>query len=161
MTGDAHMIAVFEQLDELIAQYGELPGAGDEIKRRVTRLRYRPEYAAVLNEPAAAMLWLLGQEHERDDELCCAYWVYQEAAELVPAASAHRARERLEELSEDACVLASAEACLELKRCHEMYERAEGLLKVNPSRARQIFGEIVERAPEDSEIYRAALNQIN
>ena len=157
---DDHVIDVFEQFDELIRDYGELPAVGNEIKRRVTTLRRRPEYAAALNEPAAAALWAEGQEYERADELCCAYWVYQEAVELLPAPSAHRARQRFEELSADACVVASAKTCRDLQWCHEMYQRAEQLLKGNPGRARELFGQIVLRAPSDSLIYRAAQQYI-
>ena len=124
------------------------------------KLRRQPEYASVLNELAAKSLWELGQEHERDDQLCCAYWVYKRAAELTPAPSAVLAKNRFAELDKDPQVVASAEKCRTLQWCHQAYLRADRLLELKPERATELFAEIVSRAPKDSEVYREAKKHV-
>ena len=57
-------------------------------------------------------------------------------------------------------LLASAEACRQLQQCHALYNRAESLVKTWPSRALELHGQIIETAPPDSEIYRAAYERI-
>jgi len=157
---DGRIVAIFHQYDRLIMKYGDLPVVGPEIKAHVAKLRHQPEYAVILNEPAATVLWKLGRQYERDNHLCCAYWTYKEAAELLPAPSAVLASDRFAELTKSPQVVASAETCRELKWCHKAYLRAERLLKVRPESAKEIFAQIVNRAPEDSEVYRAARRQL-
>ena len=67
---------------------------------------------------------------------------------------------RFAELTDDPQVVASAETCRQLKWCHRAYQRAELLLTVKPDRAKEIFAEIVRLAPEDSEVYLAASQQM-
>jgi hypothetical protein len=150
------IIALFRQYDRLVNTYGQVPGVGSQIKAHVAKLRRQPDNASALNEPAAGKLWELGQQHEREDQLCCAYWAYKDAAKLAPAPSAVLARLRFAELAEDPQVVASAETCRELKWCHQAYVRAERLLSAKPEVAGEIYAEIVKRAPADSEVYRAA-----
>lgn len=157
---DRHVLATFREYEEFVDKYGGLPGVGPKIEAHVAKLRHQPVYAAVLNEPMAKKLWNLGQKHEHDDQLCCAYWVYKEAAELKPAPSASLAANRFAELTQDPRVVESAETCRALKWCHGAYLRAEQLLSARPARAKEVFAEIVARAPEDSEVYRAAKKQI-
>ena len=157
---DGRIIALFREYQRLINKYGALPKVGTQIHSHVEKLRHRPEYAAVLNELAAKSLWELGQRHERDDQLCCAYWVYKRAAELMPAPSAVLATNRFAELDKDPKVVASAEQCRELQWCHQAYLRAERLLELKPERAKEVFAEIVSRAPKDSEVYRESLKRI-
>ena len=154
------IVVIFREYKHLVNQYGDLPKVGSKIIAHVEKLRHKPEYAAVLNELAAKSLWLLGQKHERDDHLCCAYWVYKRAAELRPAPSAVLATNRFTKLEEDQQVVASAESCRMLQWCHRAYLRAERLLELKPERATEIFAEIVSRAPEDSEVYREARKHI-
>ncbi len=155
------IVAIFRQYDKLILKYGELPVVGPEIKGHVAKLRHQPEYAVILNEPAAVALLRTARRYEHDHHVCCAYWTYKQAAELVPAPSAVLASDRFDELSKDPEVVASAETCRELKWCHQAYLRAEQLLKARPERAKEVFAEIVRRAPEDSEVYRAAKRQLD
>jgi hypothetical protein len=157
---EAQVTAAFDQYDELAEQYSGVPAVSREIKTHVAKRRARPEFAMVLNEPEAKVLWESGQEHENDDHLCCAYWVYKRAARLVPAPSAERARARLAEMEKDPQIVASAETCRELQICHKIYNRAQKLAKVKPARAKELFAEIVGRAPEDSEVYRAAREHV-
>jgi hypothetical protein len=154
------IVVVFREYDRLAVDYGDLPKVGSQIKAHVEKLRQQPENAAVLNELAAASLWTLGQKHERDDQLCCAYWVYKRAAELVPAPSAILAKNRFTELAENHEVVASAKTCRELQWCHKAYLRAEQLLEAKPENAAELFAEIVRRAPEDSEVYREAKKHV-
>jgi hypothetical protein len=157
---DSSIIGVFRQFDVLIEKYGELPRFGVQLKGHVSKLRHQDEYAVVLNEPPAAALWKLGRKFERDSHLCCAYWIYKQAAELAPAPSAALAKDRYDTMRQDEKVVASAEVCRELRWCHQAYLRAEHLLKVKPDTAKEIFAEIVRRAPEDSEVYIAAKKEI-
>ncbi len=158
--GNSGILAVFQDYDRLIAKYGELPAVGPEIKAHVSKLRHQPEYAVILNEPAATKLWKLGGEYERDNHVCCAYWTYKKAAEFLPAPSAVLASQRFADLAKKPEVVASAETCRELKWCHQAYRRAERLTEANPERAKELYAEIVSRAPADSEVYRAAKQRV-
>ncbi len=150
------ILKAFTDYDEIVSQYGKVPVAGKEITSHVRRQRQKGEYAAVLNESRAKELWELGQQYEKDDERCCAYWAYQEGARLVPAESALRAKERFEEMNKDPQLVQSAKTCRELRRCHEIYRTASMLAEVKPGRAREMYADILRRAPESSEIYRLA-----
>jgi hypothetical protein len=149
-------LEAFEDYDEIQAKYANVPAAKRAITAHVARQRRQPQYAAVLNEERAKQLLELAQRHEQCEELCCAYWVYQEAARLVPAPSALQARQRFDGLAADPEVIRSAQVCRELRWCHSAFERAEMLVKVKPESARDLYGEILRRAPEDSEVHRAA-----
>jgi len=150
------VLEAFQDYDEIVGKYASVPAAKREIAVHVARQRKKPQYAAVLNEAQAKRLLELAQGHEQRQELCCAYWVYQDAARLAPAPSALQARERFEALAADPETVRAAETCRELRWCHKAFQRAEMLAKVKPENARRVFGEIPSRAPEDSEIYRAA-----
>ena len=63
-------------------------------------------------------------------------------------------------MEEDPEIVASAAACRELQECHKIFSRAEKLSKLRQARAKELFAQIVERAPEDSELHRAALLHI-
>jgi hypothetical protein len=150
------VIEAFRQYSELIEQYENVPTVASELRRHVARQRRQPEYAAVLNEPKAKTLWELGQQHEKKGEPCCAYWMYDRSARLVPAPSALRARDRFAEMKRDAAVVAAAETCRCIRECHGAYLIAERLIALKPERAKERLAEIVQRAPEDSEVYRLA-----
>lgn len=152
----ATVLKAFEDYLRLESLYGNVPAVKKEIHAQIARQRARPQYAAVLNEGKAKEWWDLAQKHEKDDQLCCAYWAYQEAKKLAPAPSALKAQERFDELKNDPEIVKSAELCKELRWCHQAFHRASLLASVNPDRAKEIFGEIVSRAPEDTEIHRAA-----
>ncbi len=154
------VVKAFQQYDRLAQKYARLPVVGDEITKHLTRQRGRPTYAAVLNEAKARSLWELAQRYEQRDHQCCAYLVYEEAARLVPAPSARLAQERFAKMSEDPQIVASSESCRELQWCLETYLRAEQLAGQRPDRAKALFQQIAQRAPEDSEVYRAARKRI-
>lgn len=155
-----NILDAFRKYEDLIDQYGGLPGIGPKIEAHVAKLRRQPANAAVLNEAPARKMWDQGQQHEHNDQLCCAYWVYKEAAKLKPAPSASLAADRLAELEHDVQVVTAAETCRELKWCHGTYRLAEQLLSARPERAKELFAAIVARAPQDSEVYQAAKKQI-
>jgi hypothetical protein len=150
------ILKAFADYDEIASQYGKVPEVKKEITSHVAKQRRQAQYAAVLNESRAKELWELGQQYEKDDERCCAYWAYQEGARLVPAESALRAKERFEEMKKDPEVVEAAKTCRELRRCHEIYRTATILAEVRPDRARELYADILRRAPESSEIYRLA-----
>jgi hypothetical protein len=151
---------LFKKYDHLTDDYGEVPRTGHEIEETIARKRLQTEYATVLNEPRSAALWQLGQKHEQQDHACCAYWVYKEAVRLVPAPSALLAQRRLEVMEQDSQLREAAEACRSLQECHRMYRAAEQILASNPERARRLLTQIIEKAPSDSELYRAVSLQL-
>jgi hypothetical protein len=155
------VVEAFQAYDEVVAKYAGVPAAKRELAAHVTKQRKKPEYAAVLNEAQAKRLLELAQGHAERQELCCAYWVYQDAARLVPAPSALQARERFAALGADPETVRAAETCRELRWCHKAFQRAEMLAKLKPENARRVYGEILSRAPADSEIYRAARAEYN
>jgi hypothetical protein len=150
----------FLQYDKLARQYEGVPAIALELRRHVTRLRQQPEYAAVLDEPEARELWNSGQEHERTGEACCAFWAYESAARLEPAPSAVLASVRLAEMKRDPGTVAAAQTCRQIRECHHMYLRAERLIESRPTKAREMFAEILVNAPADSEVRRLATQRV-
>jgi hypothetical protein len=63
-------------------------------------------------------------------------------------------------MKRDPEILASAAACREMQECHKIYNRAEKLMQSKPASARELFDEILRRAPPDSEIHRMARKHI-
>ena len=152
----AQVAAGFERYDRLAEDYRSIPAARRVIERYEAKKRRQPEYAVVLNEPKAKALWDVAQQHEAADHPCCAYWVYREAAGLAPAPSARLAAERLAAVEADPKRMAEAKACRELQKCHQLYRVADRLVKVKPAEAKDLFAQVIARAPADSEVHRAA-----
>jgi len=150
----------FELYDHLVDDYEGVPNVGNKLKSHVARQRSRPSVAVVLNEPEAKTLLETGKQHEAEGHQCCAYWVYRQAARLTPAPSAREAQARFDELEKVPNIIAMAEACREMQRCHQLYARAERVLSDRPDRARELFAEVTRRAPADSEVYRAAQRRL-
>ncbi|MCI0361320.1 MAG: hypothetical protein L0211_22790, partial [Planctomycetaceae bacterium] len=158
---DAVAVAsTFELLDALALEYAGVVTVEDKINDKIKRLKKDAKFAEILQEPTAAELWKLGQEYEEKGEPCCALLVYQQGADLAPAPSARLARERLKELQANKHVVAAAERCQLLQRCHETYRKAQVAIEANPDRARQYLREIIESAPTDTKIYQDARMQI-
>ena len=80
---------------------------------------------------------------------------------MLPAPSASSARQRLEQLKRDPQNIVAAEACRNMQWCHQQYRLAERVAQVAPERARELFVQIVERAPADSTIYAEARKQLD
>lgn len=151
----------FEEYNKLADDYSSVPAVKSELKKHVAAKRRQPYLAAVLNEPKAHTLWQLGQQHEHDGQSCCAYWVYKQAAGLAPAPSAVRASDHFSEMEEDPQLVAAAKACRELRQCHDLYNLAEKIAPHRPDRAKELFTQIVGRAPEESEIHKAARKRVD
>ena len=152
--------AAFHQYDELAEDYGDIPAFKQEIQKHIAQQRRRPDIAVVLNEPEAATLWQLGRQHEDEDHLCCAYWVYEQAARLVPAPSAKSARKRLDEMKQDPEIIAAAKACRQMQECHKTYNLAVRLIEIKPERAKELFATVVLLAPEDSQVHQASRDRL-
>jgi len=150
----------FSQYKQLEDNYDDVPVVNREIRTHVAKQRRRPEIAAVLNEPEAASLLEVARQHEKNNEHCCAFWVHERASKLLPAPSAQISRDRLAEMKQDADAVAAAKACRDVRECQIIYHRAELLIDKRPTRAKELFSEIVRRTPEDSEIHRAALKHV-
>ena len=151
---------IFKDFDALSKQYRQVSPFGSWLTKHVAQQRVRPECAAVLNEPKAAEFWKLGQLHEENDHLCCAYRAYEKAEKFLPAPSAVSAQTRLNKMKQDPKIVAAAKTCAELEWCHRTYQRAEKLRENNPDRTRELFSEIVKRSPADSTVHRAAEEQL-
>ncbi|MCR4413763.1 MAG: hypothetical protein NUV77_15190 [Thermoguttaceae bacterium] len=151
--------AAFRKYDELEYLYGEVPAVKRELAAHLARQRNRPEFAAVLREPEAKEHVAIARQHEQEGDLCCAYWAYQAASGLVPAPSAIDARQRLDEMGKDARLVAEAEACRNVRWCLAQFERASKLERTWPRKAKEIYEEIVRRAPRDSGVFSSAKKQ--
>ncbi len=144
------------QFQELADKYGQVPGIGRTIRFGLSTHLKKPAVRAVLYEPKAKELWRTGQQLETGGHACCAMLVYQEARQAAPAPSALQAQQRLEELSADPANVAAAEACRQLRWCHERFRTAQRLVKGDPERAQELLQEIAQRSAEDSEVHREA-----
>jgi hypothetical protein len=155
------VLGALDEYEKLSRQFAKVPKINYEILKQLSRQRRSPEYAAVLKEPEAAELVATAKKHEETGQLCCAVLVYEEAAKRAPAPSAVVAKRRMEELLQEPEIVKATENCRNLQWCHQRFSLAERLAKVRPQRARQMFAEIVQRAPEDSEIYESARQQVD
>jgi hypothetical protein len=153
--------AASELYDQLVDDYEGVPNVGSKLKAHVAHQRALPSVAVVLNEPEAKTLLETGKQHEADGHQCCAYWVYRQAARLAPAPSAREAQQRFDELEQVPNMKAMAEACREMQHCHQLYARAERVLSERPDRARELFVEVVRRAPAESDVSKAAQRHLD
>lgn len=151
---------IFAELDKLQLDYAAVATVESRLEDRIELLRKDPLFAAVLQEPAAAELWKMGQEYEKKQQACCAVQVYEQAASFLPAASAKLARSRLQALTKDPVVAREAERCRVLQLCHEKFREAEKVKGFNPDKAREHLARIIELAPQDTSIHKAAREQI-
>lgn len=154
------VIKAFEDLDALSIEYAGIATIESRIEDRRKSLRSHAQFAEILQEPAAAELWELARKYEQQDQVCCAFQVYEQAATLVPAPSAKLARTRLNELKADKVAVAAAERCSTLQLCHQKFNDAQRLKGSNPDKAREHLARILELAPADTSIHRAAREQI-
>lgn len=157
---DDKIIEVFEKIDYLAWAYVDVPRFNEEIAAHAKKLHHEPRYQAVLNEPKAHELIELAEQHEHDDEKCCAYLAYEEAAKLVPAESAKKAQVRLAELGKDPRVPIEAEECRQIHAGLHKFQTAELLKKSVPGRAEEVFAEIVKKTPRESEVHRCAAEEL-
>jgi hypothetical protein len=150
----------FEKIDYLAWAYVDVPRFNEEIAAHATKLHHEPRYQAVLNEPKAQALVEQAEQHEQDHEQCCAYLAYEEAAKLVPAKSAKKAAARLAEMRKDPRIAIDAEECRQIMTGLHRFQSAELLKKSTPGRAEEIFAQIVEKTPRDSEVHRCAADEL-
>lgn len=160
MLAQNKIVEGFEKLDYLAWAYEEVPEFNREIESHVKKLHHESRYQAVLNEKSAADLFAEAQKQEQEDERCCAYWTYEEAAKLTPAPSAFKAAERFEAMSKDPQIVADAKECQILRECHQTFHTAELLEKSLPDKAEILFKEILSKSPRDSEVYKCAQEEL-
>lgn len=150
------LLAALDDYAWLERQFAKVPVVNREIQSQVAKQRRRPQFVAAASEPEVAGLIELAQMHEQNDQICCAFLVYEEASKMSSAPSAAQARKRLEELKKDPAAVKAAESCRQLVWCHGTFEKAQRLAKRKPKEARELLVTILEKAPVDSEIYQAA-----
>lgn len=149
----AECVTEFKQLEK---QYRRVPKVGTEIQAAFRKQKQQPRVKAAMNEPEAARLWQQGQQLEQEGQVCCAFLIYEKALGELPAPSAALAEQRLNELRTDSQQVAAAEACRTMQWCHQNYRLAMLVVRERPEKARDLFRQIVERAPADSEVHKAA-----
>jgi hypothetical protein len=154
------IVEAFEKLDYLAWAYEDVPNFNEEIKSHVTRLHNESRYQAVLNEKPAADMLTQAQAAEQDDARCCAFWMYEATAKLVPAPSAIQAEERYEAMKKDPKIVAEAEECRTLHECDKLFHQAELLEKSLPEKAEALFKDILAKAPRDSEVHQSAKQEL-
>jgi hypothetical protein len=154
------IIEGFEKLDYLAWAYEDVPEFNREIKAHVEKLHGDSRYQAILNEKPAADLLAEAQKQEQEEQRCCAYWTYEQAAQLVPAPSAIAAAERFEAMQKDPEIVAEAKECQTLRECHQKFHTAQVIEKKLPEQAQSLFKEIIEKSPHDSEVYRCAKEEL-
>ena len=122
-------VGIVPQVDqkyrELALAYAGVSGFRDKVRSEAGRFRRTPEFAAVLSEPEARELFQTGRRLEMEGKACCAYQLYEEAKQLLPAPSAKFAAERFAMMSQDAQLVAEAKACADLQWCQSAYLKAE------------------------------------
>jgi hypothetical protein len=154
------VMAAFREYETIVDNYGAVASVKRELEVHLTRQRRHPEYSTVLNEPEAEALLQLARQHEEEDQQCCAYWVYEEAAKLEPAPSARVAARRYAEMNRNAETVAAAEQCRQLQWCHRKYKVADQLVDHRPDDAREWFTKIADLSPPDTEIHQAAQSRL-
>ena len=154
------VLKVFGELEKLAVEYAGVSSIESKIKERTESLRKQRQFAAILNEPLANRLWMLGQKHESEQKRCCAFLVYEQAAHLAPAPSAEQAAARLKRMEADTSLVAEARQCKNLQLCHEKYQRAMAIKASLPERAREYFSQILNDATPETSIHKAAREQI-
>ena len=103
----------------------------------------------------------MGQKHEEAQQLCCAYLAYEQAANLSPAPSGEQAMKQLAKLeAANKSIVSDANNCRNLQLCHEKFRRAMTIKSTIPSKARTYLAEIIEIAPPDATVHKAAREQI-
>lgn len=154
---DQAVVALFDEFGQLVRQYAGVSQIGDKIQYQFSVRRNQPLFSRVLQEPEAKFILDLAKDHDAEgEEKCCAYLLYEKAARLAPAPSGVAAQARLDELKADPKNVAAAEECKQVQWCHRRYNLAERLSEVKPQQALEIYSEIIERAPQDSEIFKSA-----
>lgn len=157
----AQLAQYIAEFDDLADQYGRIPKIGRDITSALAKERNQPQARAALSEPDAKRLWEEGQSLEAEGHVCCAYLLYEEAARKSPAPSARTAAQRLAELRADPRNMIAAESCRTLQWCHQQYRLAERVASENPTRAKELFAQILERAPPDSTIHVEAKKRLD
>jgi hypothetical protein len=160
LLSSGEVVEAFQKFDYLDWAYENVPKFHDEIAGHISKLRKDPKYLAVLNEADAEALLKAAKKHEADQEMCCAFLVYEEAAKLTPARSAILAEGRLKELKADAKVVKEADECRAIRESVHIYHTAELLEKSAPDRAAELFKKILNTSPDDSEVYKCAREEL-
>jgi len=156
----AQVASLFDELDKLVLEYAGVDSIENRLQERIDRLRRQKQFAAILQEPVASELLKVAQKHEDAQQLCCAFLAYEQAADLAPAPSGEAARARLARLKADSSIVEAARNCRNLQTCHDKYRRALAIKATLPDKARAYFSDIIELAPPDTSVHKAAREQI-
>ena len=153
-----------DDLNLLVKKYENVPVANKQLERELKRLVTKDETVGkYLHQPIAAELVRDGQKYEADGHVCCAYICYREAGKLMTCDAAKVARRRLYELRKQPGVLQAVTECESIRECHALFDKAQriGKRKTYHKQAAKLYREIVETAPRESEVHKAALEQLS
>jgi hypothetical protein len=144
----------FDRLLTLADKYGGVPVVNKEIRKKARKSR------PLVNEAEAVRLFVLGQQYERDQQVCCAYQVYEKAAKLRQSQTATLAKERLAALEAMPGINAAVSECRTLQQSHEAFQLAEAFAEADPKRASRHYQWVVEHAPKDSRLFDVAKSRL-
>ncbi len=155
----AGVLSAFQGYEELLQKYASVPVVNKEVRRQIRRQQNNAEYLAILRAGEAHRLLVLGGQYETEGQMCCAYQVYEQAAELTPAPAARDAKAMLIRLTQNPAVVESVAECRKLQVCHAEFERAELMSLINPDQARKCYDQICSQAPQGSSLFLAAADR--
>jgi hypothetical protein len=168
-SGDAQAAAeqirsALEEMDDLVVKYKNVPVANDKLERAQEKLLHKDQTVGkYLHQPVAAQLVKDAQQYEADNYVCCAYLCYREAAKLMTCDAAKEARKRLYHLKKQPGVLQAVARCETVRECQVLFDKAQRIAKQKKHRkhAAKLYKQIVEEAPRESEVHKAAMAELN
>ena len=148
-----------ETLRLLTTEYKNVPVANKQLQRELDQLLTKNEDVAdLIHQPVAEALVAEAKALEEKQQLCCAFLFYEEAEKLLPCKAAKVARRQLYAWRKDADISESVQLCKKIRACQESFDKAQSIAKKGSSRVRaiRIYKEIIETAPRESEVHKAA-----
>ena len=158
--------AALEDVSVLVAKYENVPVASKALVRQQEKLIGKNEQIGkYLHQPVAAILVRDAQQFEAEGHLCCAFLCYREAEKLMTCEAAIEARQRVYELRKQPGVLQAVAECEQVRECHELFDKAQRIGRVGKkntyrTQVAKIYKQIVKKAPRESEVHKAALQEL-
>jgi hypothetical protein len=159
--------AALEDVAVLVAKYENVPIANKALARQEKQLiRKNKLIGKYLHQPIAAELVRDAQRFEAEGHECCAYICYREAEKLMTCEAAEFARKRVYELRKQPGLLQSVADCEQIRECHVLFDKAQRISRVGAkdtytAQAVKLYKQILNKAPRESEVHKAALEELN
>lgn len=154
-----------KKLSSLNGKYQHVSPINKTIRSKLNHfLNNNEEVGEVLYQPHALRLVNVARACEREDQACCAYLLYVEAAELKPSAAARIARKKVQAMDQDQELMAEVRNCRKIRNCQEKFDKAvhHATKKSKQSRklALRLLKDIITEAPQDSTVKKAAATEL-